>query len=82
MSEELAVTSTPAGLTFEASFSDLAELRRVFERELVQGGYFLKAAEAPADRERCLLVLLHPGGARFELEAEAVFRVNNCPTRG
>lgn len=70
---ETAVTTATANLTFEATFRDEAELRHVYERELVHGGYFLRGAEALDERERCRLVLVHPAGRRFELLAEAVW---------
>lgn len=68
------MTASTLALTFEATFKDAAELRRVYERELVQGGFFLEGADALQQRERCRLVLIHPEGGRIELEAEAVFK--------
>lgn len=71
---EARVSLATATLTFEATFRDEADLRHVYERELVQGGYFLRGAEALNERGRCSLVLIHPAGRRLELEAEAVWR--------
>lgn len=67
------MTTAVASSTFEATFPDEAALRHVYERELVQGGYFLSGGAVLRERERCRLVLVHPAGRRFELEAEAVW---------
>jgi len=68
------VTTAALSLTFEATFQDAAELRHAYERELLQGGFFLLGAGCLGERERCRLVLVHPAGRRLELEAEAAWR--------
>lgn len=64
------------------SFSEITALQAEFEKNLRKARIFVLGAEGVPARSRCILLLEHPNGAIFRIEAESVYVKPDEPGKG